>query len=173
LNSADLDKALALLKDKTGIAVDQASFKQSSLIELSKQAKFNTRDIDKAVESGDLFAQALMVYSATRIADFLIDTIQREQRVSAEHPLKMISFSGGWMRGLSKNCPQAWNKLETRLQEVFGKDLKLHYVKPEDGFDGTIELAKNALLQGRESQDKPGLFKRLWQSVKKLFGFSS
>lgn len=173
LSGAKLNEALSALSNKTGIGLDAVKFQQSPLFALSKETKFTTRDIGKAATQSDPFAQAVMIFTAGRIADFMIDLIQKENRVNSEHPLKMISLSGGWMENLSQNCPQAWNLLETRLQDSFGKELKIYFVKPEQGFDGTIELAKTSLLAGRETQSKPGFFKRIWNSIKKLFGFSS
>lgn len=169
-NPQRFQQALTLLKTKSGVNFDSSSFEASPLVKKAQAGNVDNRDIEAMTKQGDLFANALMIFTADRIADFMVDIIKKENRITQENPLTMITCSGGWINGLY-NCPSAWKQIEFRLKHDFGDGVRLKIIKPEEGFDGTIELAKMSIKPSSDEQEKskPNIISRLWTWIKSWF----
>lgn len=175
-DKAKFQEALILLNKKAGTNITPEIFTASSLINLAQSNKLTTREIGNQAKAGDLLSQAILMFTADRLADFMINLIKTEDRVSESNPLGLISYSSGFAQSLHDNHPPAWTKLQTRLTEALGPGAKLMLCKPEEGFDGTIELAKFALEEPKAEKaplEKPkvGFFTGIWNWIKSLFGY--
>ncbi len=179
-DKAKFKSALELLSKKTGLNISTELFEASALLEPTKSTQLTSKIIGQQAQAGDALAQAVIMFTADRVADFMIHLINTENRVSKENPLGLISYSGGLANCFHNEYPQAWNKIETRLKEALGPGAKLMLCKPEAGYDGTIELAKFALdnkpyktpeQKAEEAQAQPNVFIRFWNWMKSLFGF--
>lgn len=113
-----------------------SDFKNSSL---SQADGITTKSIGDAAQSGDVFAQAILIFTASRVADVMINTLSTENRFNQDQKPKLISYSGGLAKAFFQECPLAWRKLEDRLQVKFGKQVLLKFIEPRRNMDGTIE----------------------------------
>lgn len=115
---------------------------EASLVKktFDEQGKITTKDIGEAAQKGDKLAKAILVFTASRVADVMINTIKSEDRFTNDKKPKLISYSGGLAKCFQNECPEAWLKLESKLQkELKSEKLKLRFIEPKENMDGTVE----------------------------------
>lgn len=186
-----LEAALKILNSKSGKNLSKVDLQKSKVFELYKAQNLQTRELGKLAKEGDATAQAILIFTASRIADSLADVIKKDikaKKFEDGHKIALLTISGGLAENLTQNSPEAWAKLSSSLKENLGEarnilddKFKIEFIKPKDKFDGTVELAEYALSQGKESsannhkdklsQEKgsQGFFAGIWNWIKSFF----
>ncbi|MDD9898636.1 MAG: hypothetical protein OXU45_06515, partial [Candidatus Melainabacteria bacterium] len=122
-----------------------------------------TRGLGIQAKDGNRAAQAVLLFSAYRQADFMIESLRNENynggnptrvltktelqdgNTEAKGRLKLVTYTGGLARGYHDDYPDCWNLIQNRLRRAFGEQVELVYVEPQAKFDGAIELAEDVV----------------------------
>lgn len=190
----EFEAALKILNTKSGKNLSKADLQASKVFEAHKAGPLKTRLLGELAKAGDTTAQAILIFTATRMAEALAELIKKdikENKLAKDSKISLLTMSGGLSENLHQNCPEAIAVLKSSLKSNLGElqnrladNFKIGSVETKEGFDGTIELAEYALSQGKAHEHHAGckhdhghspvkkaegFFTNIWNWIKSFF----